>query len=848
MLSKAYGMVVPMAAPPPAQLAELRKLGDLTLSARVGRGRTTTTYAAWDGAGAWHAVRVLNTTTHEPELAARAARPHGLCLDHPAQPLMREGPTVYATAPLIAGESLSTILEAATRERRPLPLSIALTIALGVARQLGRLPAGEIHGDLVPHHILVGYDGYIELVDAVGLKGALKAARAPGRAAYRSPEHVRGMGLGPHSDVYLLGIHLFEMSTAIRLFADDDDPEEVGAQIVQSRLPRPRELVGDDYPIELQLVLRKLLRPTQAGRFVDAPNARDALRLVATTRDDIGSEALGDWLKETHSGRWSAWQAVLQTGPTGPTGALHIPSRADTDVVRSSARAFQPTAVLLSTPHPSAPLPATNIRDLAERETSPPEPERGFDEGNEGERTDGDPEGSAALPLHPPTAVPAVPDTASVPSLPMEVHSAGPVTPPREPEPGAPPPPPVGSGAPTAREAAPPPTSLLDLEVPLMSDPSLEIPDPEDTDVIPRTTRALLTADLLGALAAEELKSSDNLGAKPTAVLEPNTGHGAFTPNTGHGAFTPVSPEQDAAHPAWDANGPTEDIPDPSGPEAEPPTPAASAGARTDRPFAKPAPAPIDRPFARPVPAPGEPGLERGHDARPTTARREPPRETKPRSAPPGRPPVPVTGSPTLEETSAEGLVVPVSDDELERVSRRRSFVGWLLAAASLAAGGVVLYLGATSGWISYLAPTPTQVQASTDPPRPAAGPRSAVAPPPPTAPPREAAAPQGIEPRVPPRRAPATQTLTRSARPRNAVRKRARVARPARVLLEVIPSTATIVNNEGERVRNGSYVDVSDGPVTLRVTHPGYDTGVFLVGRGRRRPLVVVLDRTNAR
>ena len=95
-------------------------------------------------------------------------------------------------------------------------------------------------------------------------------------ATYRSPEHVRSEPLSPRSDVFGLGLLLFEMTTGRRAFISEGETLE--DDIVRGRIPRPREIAGDGYPIELQLSSRKLLRPTPSGRFQDATAAREALR------------------------------------------------------------------------------------------------------------------------------------------------------------------------------------------------------------------------------------------------------------------------------------------------------------------------------------------------------------------------------------------------------------------------------------------------------------------------------------------------------------------------------------------------------------------------------------------
>ena len=851
-------MAVPGATPPPVRLQEPRGLDDLTLVAQLCRGRATTTFAAWDRSGTWRAVRILNTAAYEDEFSIRAARPHGLCIGHPAQTVSRQGPTTYATAPLVTGESLATLLDFAIEQGRPFPLSVALTIALGIARQLGRLGEREIHGDLVPHHVLVSYDGHVELIDAVGRQHALEAGRVPGRSAYRSPEHVKGSGLGLHSDVYLLGIHLFEMSTGVRLFADND-PDRVDAQIVQSRLPRPRELVGDRYPIELQLVLRKLLRPTPAGRFVDAPSARDALRLVATTRTDMGAEALGAWLKQEHANRWAAWQAFLQNGPGEAASDARKPSRANTEVVLSSP----------PVPHPLS-GPPTDPQAVVNLEEDPTQADahvHNSDAPRSGSRLDTLPliriRGDATEQDLPrlsswaeeapswPDSIPGVP---TAPDLPTEVPSLGEL--------------PNLMGIEPAdsiratnldkvvemRRSRGRPASILDLDVAPLSEKDAPMPGAEDTELIRRGSQGPLTEDLLGELGTPERDEVDFGESEPLfpgedatttppadVVLGRPAKQAPIPDRSNHSASAAETPHAKASLP-WD---PDSLLPPP--PTATPPSQARvptrivreRIGPTTPIEVRPDAPHPADEERISPAAPPIEVRPEAHSADEPVSS----PESTSGEWVKPRRPATPISAPmkaailPPLEDSSAEDLVVPVSDAELERVARRRSFMGWLMATAGLAAIGMAGYLV----WALVLGPNADVQPAPLKKASPAALPTG------------RADTTRFDDPRTPAKRpSPLEKPVlnpeatglppTEHLPPSNVLKPIP--AKPSRVLVQVVPDRASISTEDGTPVENGSYVNVATGPVTLRVTLEGYEPGVFILERGRRRPLVVVLDR----
>lgn len=319
-------MSVPGATGPPEPLASPRQIGPFTLTAQIGAGRRTTAYIAEreDHEGLF-VVRELRDHVDPEIFQAELMNARGLVVGEPASPLTRAGPASLAAAPLLIGESLATILNDAVAGSAPLNHDVALSVAMGIARQLDALGSGCVHGDLVPHHVIIGYDGQVHLIDPAG-DAYRERAQAADRAGYRSPEHVRCDPLCPQSDVYVLGVLLFEMTTAHRLFgeptAHDND-----TRIVEGHLPRPRDIVGDGYPIELQLVLRKLLRPAAAGRFANGVAARDALRLVATTRREIGPRQVGSWLEARYPDRFATWQRLVGAAAMRPP-----PDRAATAV------------------------------------------------------------------------------------------------------------------------------------------------------------------------------------------------------------------------------------------------------------------------------------------------------------------------------------------------------------------------------------------------------------------------------------------------------------------------------------------------------------------------------------
>lgn len=217
---------------------------------------------------------------------------------------------VVAWGAPVVGESLAVVLASLLTEGVPLPVELAITVSMGLAERLGKGPR-RVHGDLAPHHVIIGYDGSVALIDPAGPEDAAERALAPGRLGYRSPEHVKGEPVGPASDVFVLGTLLYELTTATRLFGQAT-PREVEAAIVAGGYPRPRAVLGDHYPIELQVLLRKLLRAQPEGRFPDGDAALEGLRLAASIRAEGQTERVGEWMRARFRDRYRAWGQVLE--------------------------------------------------------------------------------------------------------------------------------------------------------------------------------------------------------------------------------------------------------------------------------------------------------------------------------------------------------------------------------------------------------------------------------------------------------------------------------------------------------------------------------------------------------
>ncbi len=222
-----------------------------------------------------------------------------VCLSHPnivqVFDLGRVAEDHYIAMELIHGRDLTHVLRVLRRNGDRLPLPIAVTIAAAVARGLayahartapdGR-PLHLVHRDVSPHNIMLSFDGDVKLVDfgIARLEGDAVAvgpdALRPGggKFAYMSPEQASGGPLDGRSDVYSLGVVLFEMLAGRRLFMDAD-PEEKLRAVRAGDIPDVRTL-NPDVPDALYTVLSRALARVPVDRYPDAALFEEDLRAL----------------------------------------------------------------------------------------------------------------------------------------------------------------------------------------------------------------------------------------------------------------------------------------------------------------------------------------------------------------------------------------------------------------------------------------------------------------------------------------------------------------------------------------------------------------------------------------
>jgi serine/threonine-protein kinase len=167
-------------------------------------------------------------------------------------------------------------------EREVLPLARGILEALAFAHR-----NGIIHRDLKPHNVLVKPDGTVKVTD-FGLAKALtsdsltQTGAMVGTVQYFSPEQAQGKNLGIESDLYSMGILLYELLSG-RVPFEGENPVAIAIKQVQAQAPSIRE-ANPAVSQSMESVLEKAMRKLPAERFRSAEEFLDAL--AATQRPE----------------------------------------------------------------------------------------------------------------------------------------------------------------------------------------------------------------------------------------------------------------------------------------------------------------------------------------------------------------------------------------------------------------------------------------------------------------------------------------------------------------------------------------------------------------------------------
>ena len=183
----------------------------------------------------------------------------------------------YIVMEYIKGQSLKELIG----EMGHLPVRMAADYACQIAHALQNAHRhGIIHRDVKPHNILISEDGRVKVAD-FGIAQAVTSSTVTydgailGSVHYFSPEHARGGQTGEKSDIYSLGVVLYEMLTGCVPY-DGDSPVAVAFKHIHEPFPDPQEINADLPPI-INKIIRKAVEKEPEKRYQSAREMSEEL-------------------------------------------------------------------------------------------------------------------------------------------------------------------------------------------------------------------------------------------------------------------------------------------------------------------------------------------------------------------------------------------------------------------------------------------------------------------------------------------------------------------------------------------------------------------------------------------
>ena len=365
---------------------ETRSLGRYRLLAELGRGALGAVYRAADALTKREvAIKTLHPTL--PEDVMREVREHFLLeaksagrLNHPnivsVYDVGEQGDIAYVAMELLEGRSLHKML----RDPGPLPFHMIAELAAQAADGLDHAQRFSIvHRDVKPANVLVSLTGQAKLTDfGVPSLAMTQAGTVIGSPKYMSPEQVLGQAVDPRSDIFSLGVVLYEMLTRRTPF---ERPGETHLFPLMSRIARdpyqPVTQLDREIPPAFDRVLARALAKNPNERYSRAGEMAKDLRNLRNQagRGTAGADAHGDAKPVPADARKTASASppgasipvaapAAPAPPSGPGAGTHgdwklVPADARKTASASARAASIPVAA------PAAPAPPSGPGALA---------------------------------------------------------------------------------------------------------------------------------------------------------------------------------------------------------------------------------------------------------------------------------------------------------------------------------------------------------------------------------------------------------------------------------------------------------------------------------------------------
>jgi serine/threonine-protein kinase len=261
----------------------------------------------------------------EARLAARLEHPHIVQIHD----FGRDGDTYYLALQLVVGQDLQSIFRRSAETKVTVAPADAAMLLLQACEGLHHAhELGIVHRDVTPANLLVSYEGMLKVADFGIAKAEASLANTQprgirGKLAYLSPEQARGEPVDRRTDVYSLGLCLWELITGRRLHDGERDDLQLLDDVRAGRITPPSSVRPIDPGIEE--ILMRALEHDRDRRWPTARAFGEALAGWLASSGEVASPArLAAWMSRLY-GPDAAVRARSIQIPREPTVPLALP-------------------------------------------------------------------------------------------------------------------------------------------------------------------------------------------------------------------------------------------------------------------------------------------------------------------------------------------------------------------------------------------------------------------------------------------------------------------------------------------------------------------------------------------
>lgn len=240
---------------------------------------------------------------------------------------------LFIAMELVDGLDLQGLAALAAEHDTRIPVELACHVASEALEGLGHAhrhvdedgsPLALVHRDVSPHNILVSWDGSVKLVDFGLVQPAEPTGRSgplEGKVAYLSPEQVQGEPVDARSDLFALGVTLFEVLGGRRPFAGTNELMTMRAIVEEP--PPPLSALDPRIPADVVGIVERALQKHPGDRFATAADFRDALKSASSRlRAVVDRHVLSEWLSALREGHPETFERARAPRSAG---ALALP-------------------------------------------------------------------------------------------------------------------------------------------------------------------------------------------------------------------------------------------------------------------------------------------------------------------------------------------------------------------------------------------------------------------------------------------------------------------------------------------------------------------------------------------